>query len=118
MGRLRLVVTLSVMFLGRSRPVGALVNLPRAASERASFTTRLAAPTQDCDPNDDECLDGQGFTIEFVSRSFDIVDLILQRTIQTQLHYFAEFRNEPQASWLKSFRGHEHLNGGGYHSCF
>ena len=36
-------------------------------------------------------------------------NLMLQSSIQTQLSYYNEFKNELQARWLTSFLGHEHL---------
>jgi hypothetical protein len=37
-------------------------------------------------------------------------DFLLQRTIQQQLYYSAQLRNEPMVGWLKKFQGHEHLD--------
>ena len=42
-------------------------------------------------------------------------DFVLQRAIQTQLHYSAGLRNEPQVGWMAKFEGHEHLDSVGRH---
>ena len=53
-----------------------------------------------------------------VHRSFDIGEMLLQRTIQTMVHHYAQLRNEPVSNWLSEFRGHEHLDRGNkWHSC-
>jgi len=38
-------------------------------------------------------------------------DFLIQRAIQTQLHYSADLRNEPAVGWLARFRDHAHLDG-------
>ena len=43
-------------------------------------------------------------------------DFVVQRAIQTQLHYSASLRNEPQVSWLAKFEDHEHLDSTGRHA--
>lgn len=37
-------------------------------------------------------------------------DFLIQRSIQQQLYYSAQMRNEPMVNWLKKFQGHEHLD--------
>ena len=42
-------------------------------------------------------------------------ELLVQRSIQTQLYYLHDLRDEPTAHWLQSWQGHEHLDAhGGY----
>lgn len=52
---------------------------------------------------------------ENVAGTFDhdshgIGGLLLQRAIQTQLHYLADLRDEPTYVWLRGFLGHDHLD--------
>lgn len=49
---------------------------------------------------------------EVVIRPFSILDMLMQRTIQTQRHYYVELRNEPVSDWLSKFAGHSHLDRG------
>ena len=42
--------------------------------------------------------------------SVSLGDFLVQRSIQQQLYYSAQLRNEPMVNWLKTFRGHEHLD--------
>mmetsp|Transcript_36819 Transcript_36819/g.72920 ORF Transcript_36819/g.72920 Transcript_36819/m.72920 type:complete len:441 (-) Transcript_36819:298-1620(-) len=44
--------------------------------------------------------------------SFDIFDLLLQRSLQTQIVYFKNTRNDLKADWLNGFAEHDHLDGG------
>jgi len=43
----------------------------------------------------------------------DVLDLIMQRAVQTKLYYLADLRDEPTGKWLKDFLGHEHLDAKG-----
>mmetsp|Transcript_22597 Transcript_22597/g.70846 ORF Transcript_22597/g.70846 Transcript_22597/m.70846 type:complete len:440 (-) Transcript_22597:48-1367(-) len=43
-------------------------------------------------------------------RRVSLGDYVIQRGVQQQLYYSADLRNEIQVNWLKSFRGHEHLD--------
>lgn len=57
-------------------------------------------------------------TTEVVDRPFKITDMLLQRSIQTQLHYYTQLRNEPVSNWLSNFENHGHLDRGmKWHSC-
>ena len=38
-----------------------------------------------------------------------LLNLMCQCTVQAQLGYYAEFKNEVRSRWLESFLGHEHL---------
>uniref|UniRef100_A0A7S1ZW69 Uncharacterized protein n=2 Tax=Ditylum brightwellii TaxID=49249 RepID=A0A7S1ZW69_9STRA len=42
--------------------------------------------------------------------SHNIGNLLLQRTIQTQLYYLADLRDEPTYAWLRSFLDQNHLD--------
>ena len=69
--------------------------------------------------SDDDTAEGgetPGFVI--LSRPFSLTDMLMQRTIQTQKHYYAELHNEPLSAWLGDFLGHSHLDRGStWHSC-
>lgn len=56
---------------------------------------------------------GDSFRRELVGHgSFDIFDLLLQRSLQTQIGYYKGTRNSLKADWLNGFASHSHLDDG------
>ena len=45
----------------------------------------------------------------------EVGSVVVQRSIQTQLLYSAQLRNEPQVSWLAKFLGQQRLDSSGRH---
>lgn len=67
----------------------------RATGEQATVDRPAASPTNN----------GQAQTY-----GHNIGRLLLQRSIQTQLYYLADLRDEPTYMWLREFLGHDHLD--------
>mmetsp|Transcript_10032 Transcript_10032/g.20120 ORF Transcript_10032/g.20120 Transcript_10032/m.20120 type:complete len:495 (-) Transcript_10032:70-1554(-) len=45
--------------------------------------------------------------------SLDVLNLLTQRALQTQLYYLKDLRDEPTGEWLRSFLDHRHLDAKG-----
>jgi len=81
-------------------------------SSQSAVSTSIAGSEERIDP-----YETQQFTNHLLEAtpiattgSHGIGGLLLQRAIQTQLHYLADLRDEPTYVWLRGFLGHDHLD--------
>lgn len=95
-----------------------------------AFAPLPARPTIACSPpltvrhvsnsrTNENLFNGDDAELPPMTDVIHIHELLLQRSIQTQLYYLQEVRNEVKATWLAGFLKHEHLdNGNRWHAVF
>ena len=94
---------------------------PRSLTQRtrnSRHSSRLVPATYSSSSDDDVVDGGESPGFVILSRPFSLTDMLMQRAIQTQKHYYMELHNEPMSNWLGGFMDHSHLDRGSrWHSC-